>query len=240
MAAEFVRDKIRETVKDPRRRGAAVPEGLPDRDQAPLPRHSTTSRHSTGTTSRLVDVKATPIEEITPSGLRTVERVLRPRRDRLRHRLRRHDRPAAAHEHHRPARPAPEGQVGGGPRTYLGLTVAGFPNLFMITGPGSPSVLASMITAIEQHVEWIADTIVYLARAAATSSRPPSEAEEAWVDARQRGGGQTLYKFANSWYLGANIPGKPRVFMPYVGGFNVYAAKCQEVVANGYEGFVFE
>src|SRR3954454_24569836 len=108
-----------------------------------------------------------------------------------------------------------------GPKTYLGLMSAGFPNLFIITGPGSPSVLSNMIVSIEQHVDWITDCLEYLRRRAASTIEADDGAEGRWVDHVRELGEQTLYPKANSWYMGANVPGKPRVFMPYVGGVNV-------------------
>jgi cyclohexanone monooxygenase len=124
-----------------------------------------------------------------------------------------------------------------GPTTLLGVQVAGFPNMFVITGPGSPSVLANMPMAIEQHVEWISDCITYLRKNDLTRVEATEEAEEAWVDHVREVAEFTLFPLANSWYLGANIPGKKRVFMPYVGGFAPYEQRCNEVAANGYEGF---
>src|SRR5882724_9722026 len=105
-----------------------------------------------------------------------------------------------------------------GPRTYLGLTVAGFPNLFAITGPGSPSVLSNMIVSIEQHVDWIADCIDRMRAQDHETIEATAAAQEAWVAHVNEIGHATLYPRANSWYMGANIPGKPRVFMPYIGG----------------------
>ena len=125
-----------------------------------------------------------------------------------------------------------------GPRSYLGLSMAGFPNLFTITGPGSPSVLSNMIVSIEQHVDWITQCMVDLRERSLDTIEATVEAQDAWVEHVNDSADMTLWPQANSWYLGANIPGKPRVFMPYVGGVNVYAEKCAEVVANGYEGFV--
>ncbi|HEX3566511.1 MAG TPA: steroid monooxygenase, partial [Acidimicrobiales bacterium] len=124
-----------------------------------------------------------------------------------------------------------------GPRSYLGLQVSGFPNMFTITGPGSPSVLTNMPTSIEQHVEWVCDCIDHLRRRGQTRIEPSVEAEEAWVDHVAEMSNLGLFNRANSWYLGANIPGKKRVFMPYVGGFANYRARCGEIAANGYEGF---
>jgi cation diffusion facilitator CzcD-associated flavoprotein CzcO len=127
-----------------------------------------------------------------------------------------------------------------GPRNYLGLMAAGFPNMFTITGPGSPSVLANMLVAIEQHVNWITDTIAHLDTEKKAVIEPTVEAEDAWVDHVNEVSTGTMYTqpSCNSWYLGANVPGKTRQFMPYVGGFNRYREKCESVVANGYEGFV--
>lgn len=124
-----------------------------------------------------------------------------------------------------------------GPRTYLGLMTAGFPNLFMVTGPGSPSVLSNMIVSIEQHVEWIADCLDHLQKHRFETIEATVEAEDEWVNHVNETANHTLFPTANSWYLGANIPGKPRVFMPYPGGVGAYRTKCENVVINGYEGF---
>jgi len=124
-----------------------------------------------------------------------------------------------------------------GPRTYLGIMVAGFPNLFTITGPGSPSVLSNMVVSIEQHVDWIADCLAYLREGQFASIEATMNAENEWVTHVNDVANHTLFPLANSWYMGANIPGKRRVFMPYIGGFPVYLQKCNEVAARGYEGF---
>ena len=124
-----------------------------------------------------------------------------------------------------------------GPRTYLGLATAGFPNFFIITGPGSPSVLASMTVGIEHHVDWIAQCIAWIGTQGASRIEPERQAEDAWVDHVNTVAAKTLMQGCNSWYVGANIPGKPRVFLPYVGGFPRYEARCSEVAANGYAGF---
>ncbi len=126
-----------------------------------------------------------------------------------------------------------------GPRMYLGLMAHGFPNLFTITGPGSPSVLSNMMTSIEQHVDWITDLISYMQGNAHKVIEPELEAEDAWVNHVNEVANYTLYPKANSWYLGANVPGKTRVFMPYVGGVGAYRLKCDEIAANGYTGFAF-
>ena len=124
-----------------------------------------------------------------------------------------------------------------GPTTYLGLTTVGFPNFFMITGPGSPSVLSNMMVSIEQHVDWIADCLAAVRKRGATVIEAEKSAEEAWVGHVGESAGATLRSTCSSWYVGANIPGKPRVFMPYIGGVGPYRLICNEVAAKGYQGF---
>jgi cyclohexanone monooxygenase len=124
-----------------------------------------------------------------------------------------------------------------GPRTYLGLMVAGFPNLFLITGPGSPSVLSNVAVSIEQHVEWVSDCLAYMGERQLGVIEATEAAQDAWVAHVNETADKTLYPLANSWYIGANIPGKPRVFLPYIGGVGVYRRKCDEIAAKGYEGF---
>ena len=185
----------------------------------------------------LVDVKTSPIEEITPTGLRTADAeyafdclVFATGFDAMTGALLGIDIRGRAGE-------TLSEKWAAGPRTYLGLQVAGFPNLFTITGPGSPSVLSNMLVSIEQHVDWIADCVEYMLEHGVQSIEATTEAQDAWVDHVNDVANFTLFPKANSWYIGANIPGKPRVFMPYIGGVNLYAQKCNEVVANGYEGF---
>jgi cyclohexanone monooxygenase len=127
-----------------------------------------------------------------------------------------------------------------GPRTYLGLQASGFPNLFTITGPGSPSVLSNMIVSIEQHVDWIADCIAHMDKSALSTIEPTLDAEDEWIAHVNEVAEGTMFTAAscNSWYLGANIPGKPRIFMPYVGGVGTYRETCDSVAANDYKGFV--
>jgi cyclohexanone monooxygenase len=127
-----------------------------------------------------------------------------------------------------------------GPRAYLGVATAGFPNLFTITGPGSPSVLASMIQAIEQHVDWMADCMAHMLDIGASTIEAIADYEDEWVDHVNEVSKVSLRSTCSSWYVGANIPGRPRVFMPYIGGFPVYVQKCNEVMTNGFEGFVME
>ena len=127
-----------------------------------------------------------------------------------------------------------------GPKTYLGLMSASFPNLFMITGPGSPSVKSNMIMSIEQHVDLVLETLLSMRRKGLSVVEPELEAENKWVDHVQEVANKTLFPQANSWYMGANIPGKPRLFMPYIGGVGAYREICEEIVANNYRGFKFE
>lgn len=124
-----------------------------------------------------------------------------------------------------------------GPKTFLGLMTSGFPNMFIVTGPGSPSVKTNMVIHIEQHIEWILDCIQYMKTKGLHRIDPDAKQEEEWVEHVNQVGNSTLFPLANSWYMGANIPGKPRVFMPYVGGFHVYRSKCDQIAKEGYQGF---
>jgi cation diffusion facilitator CzcD-associated flavoprotein CzcO len=234
-AAEFVRNKIRDVVRDP-----AVAETLAPRQVFGCKRlcvdtgyYQTFNRPNV----TLVDVSECPIEEITEHGVRTGGEeyevdsiVFATGFDAMTGSLLKVDIRGRGGEtlRHKWAE---------GPRTYLGLGTAGFPNLFTITGPGSPSVLSNMLPSIEQHVNWIADCIVYLREQGLDRIEVSKDAEDAWVGHVNEVAGETLFSNCNSWYLGANIPGKPRVFMPYL-GFPEYVEKCKEVVANRYEGFV--
>ncbi|MGE2772957.1 flavin-containing monooxygenase [Rhodococcus sp. 1.20] len=127
-----------------------------------------------------------------------------------------------------------------GPLTYLGLGVHGFPNMFVITGPGSPSVLSNMVLASEQHLNWVVGCLTHMRNSGVASIEADASAVERWVDECNRLASGTLFPQANSWYMGANIPGKPRVFMPYIGGFAAYGSRLAEVAASGYDGFTFE
>jgi cation diffusion facilitator CzcD-associated flavoprotein CzcO len=237
-AAEFIRAKIREIVKDPEVAETLAPKDYPyGTKRPPIDTHYFETFNRDNVT--LVDLRRTPITEITSTGVRTTEGdygvdiiVFATGFDAMTGSLLRID---------------PEGRGGtplaaaweGGPVTYLGLQVAGYPNLFLITGPGSPSVLTNMPLAIEQHVEWIADCIAFMREHGWTTVEATEDAQEAWVDVVRDVAEVTLFPKANSWYLGANIPGKKRVFMPYVGGFAPYREHCDEVVAEGYRGFSF-
>ena len=236
-AAEFLRGKIRDIVDDP-----AVAELLAPRNVVGCKRLCVDSDYY-ATFNRanvtLVDISETPIERITPSGLRVDGRdheldalVFATGFDAMTGSILRID------VRGRGGRPLLE-KWAEGPRTYLGLGVSGFPNLFTITGPGSPSVLSNMVPSIEQHVNWIADCLAYLRDRDLGRIEATPDAEGAWVEHVNAVAGETLFPNCNSWYLGANVPGKPRVFMPYV-GFPPYVEKCNEVAANDYEGFSLE
>jgi cyclohexanone monooxygenase len=124
-----------------------------------------------------------------------------------------------------------------GARTYLGVGTAGFPNMFLITGPGSPAVFSNVVLSIEQHVEWVRDCVVWLRSQGQATIEATAQAQDAWMSHVTEVAYGTLFPHADSWYLGANIPGKPRVFTSYLGGCGPYRAKCDEVAAAGYEGF---
>jgi cyclohexanone monooxygenase len=235
-AAEFFRDKIRAIVRDPAAAAALTPTDYPlgtKRLCVDTDYYATFNRANV----TLVDLRKTPIEAITPRGVRTQaaeyvadSHVFATGFDAMTGALLKID------IRGRGGVPLRE-KWAAGPRTYLGLAVAGFPNLFMITGPGSPSVLSNMIVSIEQHVDWIADCLVHLRGQQRQRIEATVEAEEAWVQHVNEVGHMTLYPLAKSWYMGANVPGKPRIFMPYIGGVGVYRQKCDEVAAAGYTGF---
>ncbi len=185
---------------------------------------------------RLVDIRSSPIAAITAQGLRTADEdfeldciVFATGFDAMTGTLLRIDLRGRdgvtlteAWDH--------------GPKTFLGLGVPGFPNLFTISGPGSPSVLTNMVVSIEQHVDWITDCIQHLETSGSTSIEATVEATELWVAHVNAVADLTLFPTCNSWYLGANIPGKPRVFMP-LPGFPPYAEHCAQIAADGYPGF---
>ena len=234
-AAEFFRAKIRSIVRDPDVAETLVPKTYPlgtKRLCVDTDYYATFNRDNVS----LVDLTKTPIEEITPDGLRTTREVYHLDSivfaigfDAMTGTL------LALDIRGRGGRTLRE-KWAEGPKTYLGVSVAGFPNLFMITGPGSPSVLSNMIVSIEQHADWIADCIDHLREHHLATIEASPEAESEWVQHVNDVGHATLYPQANSWYMGANIPGKPRVFMPYIGGLGAYRQRCDEVAANGYAG----
>lgn len=232
----FVEQKIRSVVKDPKVADKLCPRNLPigtKRLCVDTNYYETFNRDNV----TLVDIKESPIEEITPKGVRAggIEHAL----DIIVFAIG-YDAMTGAL-----LRINPRGRDGvtlkerwaDGPHTYLGLMVAGFPNLFTVTGPGSPSVISNMMTSIEQHIDWIADAIATLERRGGGVIEPTLEAEEGWTRHVGEVAEGTLFLQAETWYVGANIPGKPRVIYPYLGGVGAYRAICDEVVAKGYEGF---
>ena len=238
-AAEFVRNKIRAIVKDPRKAALLAP-----------------TDHAIGTKRicvdsdyfetfnlphvDLVDLRSTPIQAITKDGIQTSAKHI--------------DLDCIVFATGYDAVTGPLNRIdirglGGrrlldkwahGPRCYLGLMTADFPNMFIITGPGSPSVLTNVVVAIEQHVELIARLLGHMRDQGAIIAEPAKKAEDDWVAHVNEVASKTLFPTANSWYTGANIPGKPRVFLPYIGGFQVYSAICEEIAADGYRGFKFK
>ena len=238
-AAEFIRSKIREIVKDPETAEKLMPTDHPLGSKRALidtDYFETYNRDNV----ELVDIRHSPIREITPTGIRTEDEefefdmiVFATGYDAMTGTLLKID---------------IRGRDGlslrdkwsDGPKTYLGLQVAGFPNMFMITGPGSPSVLSNMTISIDQHVEWIGDFIDYLRERDIQVAEADEDAEAGWGSHVKEVAETTMYMLANNWYLGANIPGKPRVFSPYAGGVGVYREKCSEVADNGYEGFILD
>lgn len=234
IAAEFVRDKIHEIVDDPEVADLLSPSNVIGCKRLCVDTgyYATFNRPNV----RLVDVSSTPIERITPTGVvvdgaehEVDVLVLATGFDAMTGTLLRIDLRGVDGLTLRQA-------WSEGPRTYLGLGVTGFPNLFTITGPGSPSVLTNMITSIEQHVEWIADCLAWLRDHGHDRIEAEPDAVAAWVEHVNGIAGFTLLPTCNSWYLGANVPGKPRVFMPLL-GFPPYAERCEQVAASGYEGF---
>lgn len=235
-ASEFVRRKIRAAVKDPQTAESLCPNDHPigtkrlilDTDY-----YETYNRDNV----TLVDIRDKPIREITPTGLSTADAeyqldaiVFATGFDAITGAMKEID-------IHTDAEMSIQQKWEHGPRTYLGIMIAGFPNLFMITGPQSPGVKSQMILSCEQHVDWIADCLQYLRARGISRIEAEQDAEDAWVRHNNEVANRTLYPQANSWYVGANIPGKPRIFMPYVGGVSAYKERCDEVAANGYQGF---
>ncbi len=235
-ASEFVRRKIRDAVRDPE-----VAELLAPKDHPIGTKRLCLDTNYYETYNRdnvtLVNARRTPIEEITATGLRTSEAqyefdaiVFATGFDAMTGAL-------AEIDVRTQSGATLKEKWSAGPLTYLGMMVAGFPNMFIITGPGSPGVKAQMILAIEQHTDWIVDCLKHLQARGMNRIEADTTSATAWVEHVNEIANSTLYPLANSWYLGANIPGKPRVFMPYVGGFHNYKKKCDTVAQNGYEGF---
>jgi cyclohexanone monooxygenase len=236
-AAEFVHRKIREKVRDPKVAEMLIPRDHPfgaKRLCVDTGYYETFNRDNV----TLVSLRETPIEEVVPNGVRTTAEqieldalVLATGFDAMTGAL------TAIDIRGRAGVPL-RLEWANGPRTYLGLAIAGFPNLFTVTGPGSPSVLSNMRLSIEQHVNWITDCIRYLDEHDITSIEATEAAQDSWVEHVAEVAEPTVVAHAQNWYVGANVPGKPRVFMPYIGGVPVYREICEQVATDGYQGFV--
>ena len=233
---EFIRGKIREIVDDPETAEALCPKDYPFATKRPC-LDSNYFETFNEPHVRLVDLRKTPISTITKDGIAFGDES--PTFDAIVY--------ATGFDAMTGALVAVDikGRDGitledkwvEGPKTYLGLTSVGFPNLFMITGPGSPSVLSNMVVSIEQHVDWITDCLVDLREKGFSTIEPTTTAEAAWGQHVNDCADITLFPSAASWYMGANVPGKPRVFLPYIGGVGTYRESCDKVVAEGYLGF---
>ncbi len=236
--AEFVRNKIRQIVNDPDTAEALCPTSHPigtKRICVDTDYYETFNRDNV----HLVNLREAPIERITSTGLRTTAAeyrfdtlVLATGFDAMTGALLKMDirgREGVSLEDRWRA----------GPVTYLGLSVVDFPNLFLVTGPGSPSVLSNMLVSIEQHVDWMVACLEHMRAEALERIEPAIEAEQEWVAHVNEVADATLFPEGGSWYLGANIPGKPRVFMPYAAGVGAYREICDAVTAEGYRGFRF-
>jgi cyclohexanone monooxygenase len=235
-AAEYVRTRIRQIVKDPEVAEMLCPKDHPLGTKRPC---LDTDYYATYNLPHvtLVDLRATPLVEVTERGIRTSAQeyefdsiVFATGFDAMTGSLTAFDIKGRDGE-------ALKEKWAAGPRTYLGVATAGFPNFWMITGPGSPSVLSNMMISIEQHVDWIADAMVWARDRGTQALDPTVEAEETWTAHVDEVGQETLYPTANSWYMGSNVLGKPRVFLPYIGGVGVYREECDAVAAKEYEGF---
>src|SRR6202166_731713 len=235
-AADFVRDKIAEIVRDPETAKRLQPNNHPigsKRICIDTDYFATFNRPNVA----LVDIRTNPIEEITASAVRTkagdyeVDALLLATGfDAMTGSVAKIDIRGRDGQ-------ALNQKWAEGPKTYLGLMSAGFPNLFIVTGPGSPSVLSNMMVSIEQHVDWITDCLAWMRDRDFVGMEANPDAEDKWVAHVNEVAHTTLYPQANSWYMGANIPGKPQIFMPYIGGVGVYRQICNDVAAKGYGGF---
>ena len=234
-AAEFVRSKIRKIVKDPVSAEKLSPKTVigckrlcVDTDY-----YATFNRENVS----LIDIKENPIQEISQSGIVVDGQlheidilILATGYDAMTGAILKVDIRGKAGE-------SIKEKWREGPKTYLGIMTEGFPNFFMITGPQSPSVLTNMLTSIEQHVEWICECLVFLKEHKIKKIEPKKESQDSWVEHCNALASETLRYRCTSWYLGVNIPGKPRVFMPYVGGFPMYKKKCDDEVRSKYHSF---
>jgi len=234
-AQDFVKAKIGEIVKDPVTAEVLTPRNIIGCKRLCVDSGYWATFNRPNVT--LVDIRDEPIEKITPTGVRAKGKdfafdclVLATGFDAMTGAL------LKADLRGRGGVPLKD-RWNEGPKTYLGLTVVGFPNLFMITGPGSPSVLTNMLPSIEQHVDFITDCLDAMRAKGVSVIEPVEQAQEEWVGHVGSVADITLRSTCSSWYVGANIPGKPRVFMPYIGGLPAYIQRCEAVVQNNYEGF---
>ncbi len=236
--AEFFRARIREIVTDPEVAARLTPKDYPigsKRICIGTDYYETFNRDNV----TLIDVNSNPIEAITPAGIRTRDGersfdviVFATGFDAMTGALSRID--IRGRNDVTLSKSWAEG-----PRSYLGLMIAGFPNLFTLTGPGSPSVLGNVVMSIEQHVEWVSDLLAHMHRERYDQVEPDRDAQTRWTEHVSEAASQTLFVKGKSWYLGANVPGKPRVFMPYVRGIGAYRDLCDEIARDGYRGFHF-
>ncbi len=237
-AAEFIRQKIAEQVKDPATRKLLTPEGFPFGTKRPSVDSNYFATFNRDNVT-LVDIKSSPIKDIIPNGLRTSEQeypldiiIYATGFDAFTGSL---------------LRPEIKGRNGvtlrekwaAGPHNYLGLGVSGFPNMFVLVGPGSPSLLSNVILSIEQQVDWLSDLIGFANKKGSVVIETTHEAELEWVEHVNARAQETLYPKAASYYTGAEIEGKPRVFMPYSGGVRGYRRILERVAADEYQGFHF-
>ena len=236
-AAEFVRNKIRSIVDEPELAETLCPTDYPYGTKRLCVDDGYYSTFNLDHV-RLVDLKKTPLERITTTGVETTDEsfefdaiVFATGFDAMTGAIVNVDITGVGDR-------TIKNYWEDGPKTYLGLTVAGFPNFYAITGPGSPSVLSNMMVSIEQHVDWIMDCIEHMREAGLTSIEPTPEAEAQWGEHVVAVADLTLYPKANSWYMGANVKGKPRVILPYIGGVGEYRRICDEVAVSGYSGFI--
>lgn len=236
VVAEFMRDRIRETVQDPAVAELLCPRSYPVGAKRLCQSDDYYAMFNRPNVS-LVDIRSAPVESVYPGGVQTSAGrydldaiVFATGFDALTGALFAMDIRGTDGAALRDAWAA-------GPRTYLGMAAPRFPNMFIVTGPGSPSVFSNMVLSIEQHVEWIRDFIGYLDASGKTTAEATAAAQDAWMGHVTEVAYSTLFPLADSWYVGANIPGKPRVFTPYLGGCGPYRAKCDAVAAAGYEGF---
>lgn len=234
--SQFVRDKINEIVEDPATAKLLEPHDYPigtKRLALDTNYYDTYNRPNV----ELVSVRETPIERFSPSGIVVDGQeyefdaiVLATGFD------------AATGALDRIQFEGADGRTltdawAEGAKSYLGLAVEGFPNFFTVTGPGCPAILTNVIASIEHHVEWIAEYIEYLRAEGITRTEATPEAQADWVTHVAEMAASTLYPTAASWYMGANVPGKPRVFLAYIGGLHNYRDRCEQIATDGYVGF---